>query len=164
MKNVLALICLMISFCANAQLGAPLRKNILMIEYSHWGWYSTNALTLNYERVFLQKGAINYYMRVGAGEWGGPWNGSGNYFGPKCNLGLGAFLGKRSHHLDIQAGPEMYIATGSDTPSQYYKPLGPEFHAYALAGYRYQEPGRPLMFRLAVSTYGMASVAVGFAF
>ena len=154
----------MISFYANGQLGGPLRKNAIMMEYSHLGMYSVNSITINYERTFVQKGAINYYIRAGIGEWGGPWKERDGYFGPKINVGIGAFLGKRSHYLDVQAGPETYIATGGNEESQYQNPLGPAFHAFALAGYRYQEPGRPLLFKVAVASYGLCTVMFGTSF
>jgi len=140
-----------------------LNKNIIYGEFSAFGVYNEGTITLNYERIIIQKGLFNFYGRAGAGRWGGTWTASGKIEnGWKFNLGGGTFLGRKSHHLDAQFGADIYEYnkySGFDVDGH-----GAAFHPYGLLGYRYQKPGQAFMFRLAAATYGYACIMLGVSF
>ena len=151
----------MIVFYAKGQ-QRLLGKNIISAEFSKWGKYSALSYTANIDHIVAQKGSFSYYGRLGGGIWAPSMSVNGMLFLPKFNLGFGALLGKRSHHFDVQAGPEIYLYTGSNLPDGHIKSI--DLHVYALAGYRYQKLGHPFMFRVAIATYGKACVALGYSF
>lgn len=163
LRKILLLLIILSGLHVSAQ-STIMNKNIIYGEASTGGNDGYRTLTLNYERLFIQKGIVNIYGRGGLGIWRNV--DINKYTDVEFFIGGGAFFGRKSHHLDVQLGVEgyryHYMYGSALEPDLNVHKL--DFKPYGTIGYRYQKPGQSFMFRVGTGTYGLGNVSVGFSF
>ncbi|AHM59551.1 hypothetical protein D770_06440 [Flammeovirgaceae bacterium 311] len=108
--------------------------------------------SINYERMFFQKGIIRAAARVGVGAL--PWRmGSGSYLKAAIPVELIGLLGKSKHFLEAGVGYTPFLVPWSGSVGS---AIDDEFKSYIIRsripfriGYRYQKPAGGFFFRAA---------------